>query len=63
MLECEGVELGLEDGELGFDRAEVGGAERGAMSGVGGRDGGAILESRKADATAGRHDMLRIAMG
>lgn len=44
MLECEGVQLGLEDGELGFYGAEVGGAERGAVSGVGGRDGGAVLE-------------------
>jgi hypothetical protein len=35
MLEREGMKLGLEDGELGLHGAEVGGAERGAVSGVG----------------------------
>lgn len=44
MLERKGVELGLKDGELGLYRAEVGGAERCAVGGIGGRDGGTILK-------------------
>lgn len=36
----------------------MGGADRGAMSGVGGGDGGAVLEGGEADATAGGHDVF-----
>ena len=63
MLEREGVQLRLEDGELGLHGAEVRGAEGGAVGGVGRGDGGAVLESGQADTTARRHDALIVASG
>lgn len=58
MLKGEGMELGLEDGELGLYGKEMIRAKRRAMVGIGGGNRCAVLERREANATAGRHEEL-----
>lgn len=55
MLEREGVQLALEDGELGLHGCEVRAAEGGTVGSIGGGDGGAVLEGGQANAAAGGH--------
>lgn len=50
------MELGLKDGELGLYGEEMVGAKRRTMVRIGGRNRGAILKRREANATAGGHE-------
>ena len=49
------MEERLEDGELGLQRGNMCRAKSGAMGGIGGREGGAVLESRETDRAPGGH--------
>lgn len=49
------MEQRLEDGELGLQGGDMCRAKSGAMGGIGGREGGAVLESSEADGATGGH--------
>ena len=49
------MEERLEDGELGLQGGEVRASKRGAVGGIGGGEGGAILEGGEAYTSAGGH--------
>lgn len=55
VLAREGLEEGLEDGELGCERRGVGVAEGGAVGGVGCGEGAVFAEGAEADAAPGGH--------
>lgn len=62
MLKGKVVEERLEDGELGLQGGEVRTAEGGAVGGVGGGEGRAVLEGGQTYASAGGHGELRCSL-
>lgn len=49
------MEQGLEDGDLGLQGGSLLGAEGGTVGGIGGLEGGTVLEGGEADGSAGGH--------